>query len=103
MREVVDNINGIKVCSKLNTNLKSFCLSLYVRAGSIFEDTSNNGITHLLEHCLFRNLKGKYDDFYNLLSAHGIEIQGCTYKEFLRFSINGPHCEFNFATDILCR
>jgi len=102
MREVVDNINGIKVCSKLNTNLKSFCLSLYVRAGSIFEDTSNNGITHLLEHCLFRNLKGKYDDFYNLLSAHGIEIQGCTYKEFLRFSINGPHCEFNFATDILC-
>lgn len=102
MHEEISNINGIKLCSALNTNLKSFCLSLYVRAGSIFEDKSNNGITHLLEHIVFRNLKNKYDDFYNLLSMHGIELQGCTYKEFLRFSINGPSSQFAFAIDVLC-
>lgn len=102
MREEVNVINGIKLCSALNTNLKSFCLSLCVRAGSIFEDASNNGITHLLEHIIFRNLKCKYDDFYNLLSSHGIQLQGCTYKEFLRFTINGPSVEFAFAVDVFC-
>lgn len=102
MHEEISNINGIEFCSALNTNLKSFCLSLYVRAGSIFEDKSNNGITHLLEHIVFRNLKNKYGDFYNMLSMHGIELQGCTYKEFLRFSINGPSSEFAFAVDVLC-
>lgn len=102
MREEVNVVNGIELCSALNTSLKSFCLSLCVRAGSIFEDLSNNGITHLLEHIVFRNLKSKYNDFYNLLSSHGIELQGCTYKEFLRFTINGPSTEFTFAVDVFC-
>ncbi len=102
MREEVNIINGIEFCSALNRNLKSFCLALYVRAGSIFEDTSNNGISHLLEHIVFRNLKNKYADFYNWLSAHGIELQGHAYKEFLRFAISGPSSEFTVAVDILC-
>ena len=102
MREDVSIINGIELCSALNTNLNSFCLSLYIRAGSIFEDTSNNGITHLLEHVIFRNLKNKYEDFYNLLAAHGFALNGCTYKEFLQFTLNGPSCEFAFAVDVLC-
>ena len=63
MREVVEVVNGIELCSALNPSLKSFCLSLYVRAGSIFEDASSNGITHLFEHIAFRNLKSKYEDF----------------------------------------
>lgn len=102
MREEINNINGIELCSALNTNLKSFCLSLYVRAGSIFEDSSNNGITHLFEHVVFRNLKRKFENFYERLAFHGIDLQGCTYKEFLCFTINGPYNEFDFAIDVLC-
>ena len=102
MKEQVYNLDGIKLCSATNAKLNGFCLALYIKAGSIFEDSSNNGITHLFEHIVFRNLKRKYTDFYELLASHGIDFQGVTYKEFLRFSINGPSDEFEFATDVFC-
>ena len=96
------NVNGIKLCSMLNDNLNSFCLSLYIRGGSLFEKSSNNGISHLFEHIVFRNLKCKHDNFYEQLSLHGIDFYGCTYKELIRFTFNGPSKEFDFASQILC-
>ena len=102
MKEQISTVNGVKICSTLNSNLNSFCLSLYFRGGSLFESSSNNGISHLFEHIVFRNIKNKYDNFYELLSIHGIDFQGCTYKEFIRFTLNGPCGEFEFASEILC-
>ena len=61
MNERSVSVNGISIYSLTNPNLRSFCLSLYVRAGSIFEDLSNNGISHLFEHVVFRNIKNKYE------------------------------------------
>ncbi|MCI6770484.1 MAG: insulinase family protein [Oscillospiraceae bacterium] len=101
MREQFSSVNGIDLYSLTNPNLKSFCLSLYIRSGSLFEDSSDNGISHLFEHIVFRNLKRKYRSFYELLAMHGIDLCGCTYKEFIRFTINGPYYEFNFAIEIL--
>lgn len=102
MVEQVSMINSVKICSSVNPNLNSFCLSLYIRAGSLFENSSNNGISHLFEHIVFRNIKNKYEKFYEYLAAHGIDFQGCTYKEFIRFSLNGPKNEFLIAIEILC-
>lgn len=102
MTERIYNVNGVKICSLLNKNLNSFCLSLYIRAGSLFENPSNNGISHLFEHIVFRNLKNKYGNFYELLAIHGIDFYGTTYKEFIRFTLNGPCREFDFACEILC-
>ena len=102
MHEQFSSVNGIDYYSLTNPNLKSFCLSLYIRAGSLFEDSSDNGISHLFEHIVFRNLKRKYRSFYELLAMHGIDLSGCTYKEFIRFTINGPYDEFAFAVEILC-
>ncbi|MBO5290855.1 MAG: insulinase family protein [Clostridia bacterium] len=102
MLEQVSVVNGVKICSMVNPNLNSFCLSLYIRAGSLFENSSNNGISHLFEHIVFRNIKNKYEQFYEYLAVHGIDFQGCTYKEFIRFSLNGPRHEFLVATEVLC-
>lgn len=102
MNEHSASVNGISIYSLTNPNLRSFCLSLYVRAGSIFEDLSNNGIGHLFEHVVFRNLKDKYENFYELIATHGLSLRGCTYKEFVRFTIDGPRHEFDFAVEILC-
>lgn len=102
MREQIYDAGGIRLGAALNPNLKSFCLALYVRAGSLFENSSDNGISHMFEHMVFRNLKRKYDNFYEQLALHGIELQGCTYKEFIRFTLIGPVGEFSFASDILC-
>ncbi len=101
MVEQVSKVNGVKICSLINPNLNCFCLSLYIRAGSLFENSSNNGISHLFEHIVFRNIKNKYKNFYEFIAFHGIDFQGCTYKEFIRFSLNGPKNEFLVATEIL--
>ena len=102
MKEQMHSVNGIELYSLTNSALKSFCLSLYIKAGSIFEKESENGISHLFEHIVFRNLKNKYENFYELLALHGLDVQGCTYKEFIHFSITGPYYEFDFATEIFC-
>lgn len=102
MNERSVSVNGTSIYSLTNPNLRSFCLSLYVRAGSIFEDISNNGISHLFEHVVFRNLKNKYENFYELLAMRGLCFQGSTYKEFVSFTIDGPQHEFDFAIEILC-
>lgn len=102
MNERSVSVNGISIYSLTNPNLRSFCLSLYVRAGSIFEDLSNNGISHLFEHVVFRNIKNKYENFYELLAMRGLCFQGSTYKEFVSFTIDGPQHEFDFAIEILC-
>lgn len=57
MNERSVSVNGISIYSLTNPNLRSFCLSLYVRAGSIFEDLSNNGISHLLNMSFSEILK----------------------------------------------
>lgn len=102
MYEQSVSVNGIDIYSMTNPALKSFCLSLYIRAGSLFENTTNNGISHLFEHVVFRNIKNKYKNFYEYIASHGIDFQGCTYKEFIRFSLNGPKNEFLVAAEILC-
>ena len=102
MQEQELYINGTRIYSLTNHNLHSFCLSLYIRAGSIFEDITENGISHLFEHMVFRNLKNKYENFYHVMAKRGIDFEGCTYKEFIMFTVTGPSYEFDFACDILC-
>lgn len=95
-------INGIKLGVYTNTSFNTFCIGVFVRAGSMFEDNSCNGISHLLEHIIFRNLKGKYkENFYELLALNGIDIDACTYKEFIYFSVSGPFYSFEFASELL--
>ena len=94
--------SGVPLYAFTNGQLHQFCMALYIRAGSLFESPEQNGITHLLEHMVFRNLKRKYGgEFYDLLQLHGLYFSGTTYREFLRFSIEGPVFGFAFAAEIL--
>ncbi len=104
MPELTYNINGIDLYAFTNPHLNSFCISLYVKAGSMFEDESNNGITHLLEHLLYRNLKNSFDgNLYELTALNGVDMSAATYKEFIRFTVDGLKSGFDFATDLILR
>ncbi|MBR5136953.1 MAG: insulinase family protein [Clostridia bacterium] len=95
--------NGIIIYADTNEHLHSFCLAFYVRAGSIFETDSNNGITHLLEHALFKNINKKYGGkLYEKLSYNGVHFHGRTYKEFVNLYVEGPANGFDFACEVLC-
>ena len=103
MKERKFPVNNTTLYAFTNENLNSFCLSFYVRVGSIFENKDNNGISHMLEHMVFRNIKRKYpDNFYDLLTLNGLIFSGTTYREFMRFTITGPSFGFDFACEVIC-
>jgi predicted Zn-dependent peptidase len=67
-------------------------MALYVRVGSRFEDRANNGLSHFLEHMLYRGTK-------RLPSAHAVNfaferlggyLYAATHTDFGVFSITMP-------------
>lgn len=96
--------NGIDIFSYPNNNMHSFCLGIYIKAGSMYESEKNNGIAHLYEHMVFRNLKKIYgEDFYTLLSKNGLYFNACTYREFIQFEFVGIKESFPFVLDIVSK
>ena len=96
--------NGIKIHSYRNSALHSFTLSLYLKAGCIYEREGEGGITHFLEHTLYRNvntlMEGK---LYSTLDRLGLEFGASTYNEMVQFTLSGVPSKFTDAADILCK
>ncbi len=49
--------NGIKIISESIPYVKSFSLGFWFNVGSRDENAKNNGITHFIEHMLFKGTK----------------------------------------------
>ena len=82
--------NGIEIFCDSGEHLHSFCLSLYLRAGSLYEGEEENGISHFLEHIVIRNINWLMDGgLYPYLDRRGLMFNACTYKEFIQFEITG--------------
>lgn len=54
MVEVTRLKNGLRVVSEQNEALRSACVGVWVKAGSMLENERNNGISHLMEHMSFK-------------------------------------------------
>lgn len=101
MEQSFKTATGISVYSYPNPHLHSFCLCLYVKAGSMYEKKSENGITHFFEHVVIRNVNRLMDGkLYQTLDRLGLSLNGATYKEFVHFSINGASAHFREAAQI---
>lgn len=95
---------GSEICLFPNMALHSFCASLYVRAGSMFESEEENGITHLTEHLVFRSVNNRMGgNLYKELDKLGLCFEGCTYKEFVRFTVTGAKEHFKEGAEILLK
>lgn len=104
MEQHRNTTNGIAVRSYSQPHLHSFCIGLYVKAGVLYEKPGEGGITHFLEHVLFRNLGGMPQrELYEKLESMGAAFDACTYKEFLLFSISAVSRHFDACADIFTR
>jgi predicted Zn-dependent peptidase len=75
--------NGLTVVTVAMPHLHSAVVSLFVRVGSRHETPESNGLTHFLEHMLFRGCEG-YGDSTALNSAMedlGGTLDGYTMRE----------------------
>lgn len=95
---------GVKIYSYKNPSLHSFGISLFLRAGEIFEGENESGITHFLEHALIRNVnKLEGGKMYSRLDKLGIEFNAGTYSEMVQFYTGGSVGHFGFAADMITK
>ncbi|MBO5906717.1 MAG: insulinase family protein [Clostridia bacterium] len=96
--------NGIKIYSYTNPALHSFYISLFVKAGCMYESASENGITHFLEHAVYRNVNYEMGgELYSLLDRYGVEFGASTYSEMIQFYTSGVTASFKLAADIISK
>ncbi|MFA7658630.1 MAG: pitrilysin family protein [Candidatus Gastranaerophilaceae bacterium] len=71
-------------------------VSSWVKTGSINEDNSNNGISHFLEHLMFKGThKHKAGDFDRILEAKGAIVNAATWKDYTFYYVTLPKGENN--------
>jgi len=104
MEKKLTTRNQIQIYHYPNPNTHSFCLSLYIKAGALYEADKDNGITHFWEHVLFRNINHLMDGkMYEEIDKLGLYFNGATYKEFVQLYIIGAPSHFTEAADILLK
>lgn len=102
LKETEHMTNGIKYYACTDGTKRRFCMTLYIRAGSAFEAENENGITHLFEHAVFRNIKRKFGgELYGKMLPFDLYFNGSTYNEFLSFTLMGVPESFPLACGIL--
>lgn len=71
-------------------------ISTWVKTGSINEDDSNNGISHFLEHLMFKGThKHKAGEFDHILESKGAIVNAATWKDYTFYYVTLPKGEGN--------
>ena len=71
-------------------------VSTWVKTGSINEDDTNNGISHFLEHLMFKGThKHKAGEFDKILEAKGAIVNAATWKDYTFYYVTLPKGEQN--------
>ncbi len=100
--EKITSKNGVDIFYYKNPNIHGFYISLFLRAGSMYEEIS--GITHFLEHAAIRNVSAMMDGgLYATLDRYGMDFNASTFSEMVQFYITGASLNFDRASDIISR
>lgn len=68
-----------------------FNISTWVTTGSIHEDDRNNGVSHFLEHLMFKGTERfQPGEFDKAMESMGAIINAATWKDFTFYYITGP-------------
>ncbi len=80
-------------------------ISSWVKTGSINEDDCNNGISHFLEHLMFKGTQlHKVGEFDKILESKGAIVNAATWKDYTFYYVTLPrgidNKDFNIAIDL---
>lgn len=78
--------NGLVVASEVMPHFRSVAIGVWVRCGSRFEDTRVSGISHFIEHLLFKGTKSRTAaDIAQVIDSVGGQLDAFTDKEYVGF------------------
>lgn len=94
--------NGIKFVFIPNPGSRSLYLNITSAQGSVHENAQNNGITHFLEHMIFKGSRRfSYRDINNYFEINGNSIDAYTTKESLTITTTILPDAFEGALEII--
>ncbi|MET0341678.1 MAG: pitrilysin family protein [Polyangiales bacterium] len=95
--------NGLRVVVVPQPHLQSATVGIYIKAGPRYERREVNGVSHFLEHMLFRGTE-RFDNAYELsLAAEllGGTIEAATYADFTQYQISVPSEQAEAGLDLI--
>lgn len=95
--------NGLRIITSTMPHTRSVAISVFVGAGSRYETDELAGVSHFLEHLLFKGttLRPTPRDIAEAIEGVGGVINGATDKELTMYWVKVPIQHFALAMDVL--
>lgn len=95
--------NGLRVVTIPMKNAQTVAVEILVEAGSKYENRRNNGISHFLEHMMFKGTKKRPSTkiITELFDSVGGEYNAFTGKEQTGYWVKVPSKHFEMALDVV--
>jgi predicted Zn-dependent peptidase len=83
-------------------DVRSFALGIFVRAGSGDEPAARQGMSHFLEHLLFKRTRRRTNgEISRIIDRLGGEVDAFTTKEYTGFYVHTLDAHFDVALDLV--
>ncbi len=102
MFELVTLDNNVKILTEKMPHVRSVSLGFFIDTGSRYEVPEINGVSHFIEHMLFKGTKHRTaKDIAEELDAVGGQLNAFTTKEFTCYYARVLDEHFDLAVDLL--
>jgi predicted Zn-dependent peptidase len=94
--------NGIRLVTEEIGHVRSISIGAWIRCGARYEDGQTNGMSHFIEHMLFKGTKSRSAfDIAAAIDSVGGVMNAFTGKEYTSFYIKIPDYHLALAIDLL--
>ncbi|MCR4440914.1 MAG: pitrilysin family protein [Peptococcaceae bacterium] len=94
--------NGVRIVSEKVPGVRSVALGIWIGAGSRHENESNSGISHFIEHLMFKGTERRTAaEIAESLDAVGGQLNAFTTKEYTCYYAKTMDEHFDLALDVL--
>lgn len=94
--------NGMRFVSEQIEHVRSIALGIWVKSGSRYENDSNNGVSHFIEHMMFKGTDHRSaKQLAEEMDRVGGQINAFTSKEYTCFYTVSLDTHFDQSLDIL--
>ena len=94
--------NGVRVITEVMPHVRSVSVGIWIGSGSRRESTEQNGISHFIEHMLFKGTTSRSaEDIARSVDALGGNLDAFTAKELVCFNTKVLDQHLSLAFDVL--
>lgn len=94
--------NGVRIVTEKVPGVRSVAIGIWVGAGSRHENENNGGISHFIEHLMFKGTeKRTASDIAEALDSVGGQLNAFTTKEFTCYYAKTLDEHFDLSLDVL--